>query len=79
MTQRVTDEQARQDAEGNYGRFSAIAADLLDTRTEIAALRAKLKALRLVDTLARNSTDMTKIREAEKAAYACGAIEEEKP
>jgi hypothetical protein len=47
-------------------------------RTEIAALRAKLKALRLVDTLARNSTDMTKIREAERAAYACGAIEEER-
>jgi len=46
-------------------------------RAEIAALRVKLEALRLVDTLARNSTDMTKIREAEKAAYACGAIGEE--
>ena len=55
-----------------------VALNLRDARAELAALRAKLEALRLVDTLARNSTDMTKIREAEKAAYACGAIEEER-
>ena len=51
---------------------------LMAQQAEITSLRAKLEALRLVDTLARNSTDMTKIREAERAAYACGAIEEER-
>jgi len=78
VTQRVTDEHLIRWTRSNDSALNDVSADCQDARAEIAALRTKLEALRLVDTLARNSTDMTKIREAERAAYACGAIEEER-